>query len=336
MIHVGMVGVGYWGPNLARTFHGLPGARLQKIADRDPRAVERLSRLYPDVEVTQDTPSVLGDPKIDAVVLAVPPSLHFTLGKEALEQGKHLLVEKPLTLKTEDAERLIKLAQERQRILMVGHLLIYHPAVAKLKDLVISGTLGEIFYIYSRRLNLGKIRKEENALWNFAPHDISVILYLLDRTPVEVSAVGSSYLQKDVEDVSFINLVFEGQVMANLHVSWLDPHRRREFTIVGSKKMALFNDVSTTEKIRVYDKGFSSVRSYDSFGESLSIRMGDIWSPWVEPTEPLKRECQHFIDCIVEGRQPLSDGWAGLRVVRVLEAAQESMKRRGQPIKVNL
>jgi predicted dehydrogenase len=335
MVNIGLVGVGYWGPNLARTFHDLPGAKLLKIADRDAKALEKMSKLYPDAEMTREGSSVLNDSKIDAVVLAVPPSLHFEFGKQALDAGKHLFVEKPLTLTAEDAERLVKLAQERQRVLMVGHLLKYHPAVKKLKDLVTTGTLGEIRYIYSRRLNLGKIRREENALWNFAPHDISVILYLLDKLPVEVSAVGASYLQKGIEDVSFINLVFPDEVMANLHVSWLDPHRRREFTIVGSKKMALFNDVSTMEKIRVYDKGVSSVKTYESFGESLSIRMGDIWSPWVETTEPLKLECQHFIDCIVQGKQPLSDGMDGLHVVRILRAAQVSMERRGQPIKID-
>lgn len=335
MINVGLIGVGYWGPNLARTFHDLPGARLLKIADRDPKALERMKGLYPEVEVTQDSAAVLSDPRIEAMILAVPPSLHFSLGKEALEKGKHLFVEKPIALTEEDAERMVKLANEQRRVLMVGHLLKYHPAVRKLKELVTAGTLGEIYYIYSRRLNLGKIRKEENALWNFAPHDISVIVYLLDREPVEVSALGASYLQRGVEDVSFINLVFPGGVVANLHVSWLDPHRRREFTIVGSKKMALFNDVSATEKIRIYDKGVSSAKSYASFGESLSIRTGDIWSPWVETTEPLKLECQHFLDCIREGKQPLSDGMDGVRVVRILQAAQASMERRGQPIRIH-
>jgi len=334
MVHIGVVGAGYWGPNLIRTFHELPGAKLLKIADRDAKVLQKMSRQYPDVEVCREGTCVIEDPKIDAVVLAVPSALHFALGKESLRAGKHLFVEKPLALTVEDSEQLVKLAHEGRRVLMVGHLLKYHPAVKKLKELVAQGTLGEIRYIYSRRLNLGKIRREENALWNFAPHDLSVILHLLDTFPTEVSAVGASYLQEGIEDVAFINLVFPGGVIANLHVSWLDPHRRREFTVVGSKKMALFNDVSTSEKIRIYDKGVSCAKSYSSFGESLSIRTGDIWSPWVETTEPLKLECEHFIHCIENGTEPLSSGLDGIRVVRILEAAQISMEKRGEPVRI--
>ena len=334
MVRLGLVGVGYWGPNLVRAFREVSGVKLVKIADRDAKALQKISRQFPDVELCSDGASVLQDPGIDAMVLAVPPAQHFPLGRDALMAGKHLFVEKPLALTVEDAERLVKLAEERRRVLMVGHLLKYHPAVKKLKELVAAGTLGQIHYIYSRRLNLGKIRREENALWNFAPHDLSVILHLLDNSPIEVSAVGASYLQPGVEDVAFISLVFPGGVMANLHVSWLDPHRRREFTIVGSKKMALFNDVSPTEKIRIYDKGVASAKTYSSFGESLSVRVGDIWSPWVETTEPLKLECEHFVDCIENGKQPVSDGMDGLRVVRILQAAQASMERRGQPVKI--
>ncbi|GAJ04551.1 unnamed protein product, partial [marine sediment metagenome] len=233
-------------------------------------------------------------------------------------------------------EELIRLAEEGGRILMVGHIMEYHPASLRLKEYLDKEELGRIYYLYASRVNLGKVRDIENALWSFAPHDLSLMMFLLDKAPLSVSATGACYLQPGVEDVVFVSLTFEEQIMAHIHVSWLDPHKSRRLTIVGSKKMVVFDDAASSEKIWLYDKGVESQLDYNTYGEYLSLRTGDIIIPKLESVEPLKTECQHFLDCVRERKKPRSDGLDGLRVLRVLDAAQESLKRGGVPVKLSV
>jgi predicted dehydrogenase len=241
-----------------------------------------------------------------------------------------VLVEKPMALSVKDAEEMIEISERRKRILMVGHLLIYHPVVERLKDMVASGELGKIYYIYTQRVNLGVIRQDENALLSFAPHDVSVILHLLEEEPVMVTGCGESYIQKGIEDVAFLGLQFSDGKMANIHLSWLDPHKLRKITLVGSKKMAVFDDMEVSEKLKVYDKGVKNL-SYDTYGEYLSLRFGDITIPSVKMTEPLRAEAEHFIHSIESREEPKTGGRDGLKVVRILMAAQESLKKKGVP-----
>ena len=329
MITLGVIGAGYWGPNLVRNFATLPQCQLKVVCDQDQQAVDRLRPLYPQIYFSLDWREVLDSPEIEGVVIAAPTSTHYEIAMEALKKGKDVFVEKPLASTVVQAEKLAARAEKTGRVLMVGHLMLYHPAIVRLKELIQDGELGEILYLYFRRVNLGKIRKNENALLSFAPHDISAALYLLDSEPTEVYASGQSYIQPDVEDVVFLNMGFPNKVMAHVHVSWLDPHKRRELTVVGSKKMAVFDDLSTTEPIRVYDKGALEPGTYISYGDSLGVRVGDIWIPKIEMHEPLRIECQHFLDCVKHRKRPLTDGLHGIRVVRVLEKAQVSLKSRG-------
>lgn len=331
MLKVAVVGAGAWGKNLVRIFYRLKGVEFSHCCDPDPMTREMIVRDYPGVVPVERIEDILTDSSIDAVVVASSAPTHYPIAKDALEAGKHVYVEKPLALSAANADELVALAKARHLKLMVGHLLLYHPVVNYLKKLVDSGDLGDLFYVYSQRVNLGKIRQDENALWSFAPHDISVILYLLDQLPVSVSARGESYLQTGVEDVVFVNMKFPDRKMAQLQVSWLDPHKIRKITLVGSKKMVVFDDVESAEKLKIIDKGVTGV-SYDSYGDSLTLRFGDINIPHISMTEPLRVECQHFIDCIVEDKQPLSDGSDGARVVRILEAAQQSMDNDGTPV----
>jgi predicted dehydrogenase len=331
MLRVAVVGTGAWGKNLVRNFSQIPGAELACCCDSDEAKRKAIAQNYPGVATTASFDDVLADDSISTVVIASSAVTHYPLAKSALEAGKHVYVEKPLALSSAHAQEILALAEERKLKLMVGHLLLYHPAVTHLKQLVDSGELGEVFYIYSQRVNLGKIRQDENALWSFAPHDISVILYLLGQLPESVSARGESYLQEGVEDVVFVNMKFPDRKMAQLQVSWLDPHKVRKITIVGNKKMVVFDDTQSVEKLKIFDKGVSGV-SYESYGDSLTIRFGDIKIPHISMTEPLRAECRHFIDCIIENKRPLTDGADGVRVVQILEAAQKSMENDGAPV----
>lgn len=332
MVTVAVIGAGYWGPNLVRNFATLPQCRLKVVCDQDRQALDRLRLLHPQLYFSLDWREVLDWPELQAVVIATPTSTHYGMALEALKKDKDVFVEKPLACTVAEAEELSTEAEERGRILMVGHLMLFHPAMVRLKELIQMGELGEVLYLYFRRVNLGKIRKNENALLSFAPHDISAALYLLDTAPTEVWARGEAYIQPEVEDVAFLSISFPNRVMVHIHVSWLDPHKRRELTVVGSKKMAVFDDVSTTEPIRVYDKGVLEPGIYLSYGDSLGIRTGDIWIPKVEMQEPLRLECLHFLDCVENRKSPLADGRHGIQVVRVLEKAQISLQRRGVPV----
>ncbi len=333
-IGIAVLGTGDWGANLVRNFAALPGARLAAVCDSDPQRLARTAAQYPDARPLARVEEVAGAEEVQAVVVAASAVSHYPLARTLLEAGKDVYVEKPLALQVDHAEALIRLARERGRILMVGHLLLYHPAVRHLKQMVDRGELGDIFYIYSQRVNLGKVRRDENALWSFAPHDLSVILHLLDREPLDVVARGSAFLQGRVEDVVFVDLRFPGGKLAHVHVSWLDPHKLRKFTVVGSQKMAVFDDMEASEKLRIYDKGVDRAGEVVSYGDALTVRSGDILIPRISLQEPLRIECQHFVDCVRERKTPLSDGADGLRVVRVLAAAQGSLEAGGTPVPV--
>jgi predicted dehydrogenase len=319
---VGVVGLGYWGPNLARNFDRLPEVELRWLCDASAEARERWGAAFPSARVTASLDDLLGDDALDAVVVATPVPTHADLAMRVLAAGKHCFVEKPLGRSEEEATAVVEAARAAGRLLMVGHLLEYHPGVERLAELVESGELGDLLYIYSNRLNLGKHRQDENALWSLGAHDVSVILRLVDEEPVECSAVGQSYVKPDVEDVVFAFLRFESGLTAHMHLSWLDPHKERRFTVVGSQRMATFDDMAIERKLTVYDKGID--QDYSSYGEYIA-RSGDVFSPRISNEEPLRIECRHFVDSIREGREPRSGGESGLRVVRVLERLQRSL-----------
>jgi len=334
MIGVAVVGAGNWGKNLVRNFASLPHAELKYICDLREQVRAAMGRSYPQVKVVAETDQALSDPQVEAVVVAVDAPAHYAVAKSCLQAGKHTYVEKPLALSAAEAGELVDLARRHNRILMVGHLLEYHPAVGYMKDAIRGGTLGDPLYLYFQRVNLGIVRQTENAWWSLAPHDISVACYLFDAEPVSVSASGQAYLQKAIEDVVFANLKFADGRMAHIHVSWLDPHKIRKVTLVGSQKMIVFDDMAAGEKIRVYDKG-AEVRSVDTYAEAITLRTGDILMPKIPATEPLRLECEHFIDCIEHDRTPRSDGADGLRVVKVLEAGSVSLARGGEPVSLS-
>ena len=324
LVRVGVVGLGYWGPNLARNFDQLPEAELRWICDQSDEARARLRPQFPGVRESASLDDLLDDPDLDAVVIATHVPSHPDLAVRVLEAGKHCFVEKPLAQSVAEAERVLSAASAAERTLMVGHLLEYHPGVDKLKSVADSGDLGDIHYIYSNRLNLGKLRADENALWSLGAHDVSVVLRLAgDEEPSEIQAWGESYMRRGIEDVVFCYLRFPSGLAAHLHLSWLDPHKERRFTVVGSKRMATFDDMEVEQKVTIYDKGFD--QSFESFGEYIQ-RSGDVWSPRISNEEPLRIECRHFVECVRDGVRPRSDGESGLRVVRVLEALQRSLE----------
>ena len=321
-VTVGVVGLGYWGPNLARNFAALPGCDLRWACDASPQARERVAPMVGDARLTDDLDHLLGDPDLQAIALATPVASHAELALRVLEANKHCLVEKPMAQSVADAERLVEAADHSGRVLMVGHLLEYHPGVRKLQEIAESGRLGTIHYIYSNRLNLGQLRSDENALWSLGAHDVSVVLRLAGEEPHEVEARGECYMRDGVEDVVFCFMRFPSGLSAHLHLSWLDPHKERRFTVVGSRQMATFDDMALENKVTVYDKGFDE--STASYGEYIT-RSGDVWSPRVPSVEPLRTECQHFVECVRTGATPETDSHSGLRVVRVLEALQRSL-----------
>ncbi|MFN8497378.1 MAG: Gfo/Idh/MocA family oxidoreductase [Anaerolineae bacterium] len=327
-LNIGVIGYGYWGPNLVRNFRELSATHVAMLADLDERRLEQATDRYPDLPTTQDVSRLLTS-KVDGVVVATPVSTHFSIARDCLLHGKHVLVEKPLAQTVAQAQTLVDLAAERDLTLMVGHTFVYSPAVEMLKLIVESGELGEIYYIHSSRTNLGLFQRDINVIWDLAPHDISILLYVLGRMPTSVSSSGASLLQEDVHDVARMTIDFPGRVQAHVHVSWLDPCKVRRLTVVGSKKMAVYDDVEAVEKLRIYDK---SVERSD-VGEGytrISYKHGDITIPVVPQQEPLRVECMQFADSIRSGADSRSSGGDGLKVVKVLEAAQRSLLGGGQ------
>lgn len=330
-LRLGLVGYGYWGPNLARNFHQLPEAWLVACADADNARLNEAARLYSLQQTANDARALIENPTLDALVIATPARSHFELVSQALDAGKHVLVEKPLALTSADARALTDLAQKNKRVLMVGHTFEYNPAVWKIQELLDAGALGELYYIYANRVNLGRVQTDINALWSIAPHDVSIMLALLKQMPLSVSAHGATYLHQGIEDVVFALLNFPNSIVGHIHASWLDPSKTRQMTFVGSEKMIVYDDVDPEAKIKIYDKGV--YKRGDAFGEfQLRVRSGDLYIPKIDLTEPLKYECAHFLECIRDNKTPRTDGENGLRVVRVLEAAQESLKQNGLTI----
>jgi len=329
-LQVAVVGMSYWGPNLARNFDRIEGSELRWACDLDEALLERHRGAFPRTRFTTDLDEVLADPDTDAVVIATPVPTHAALALRVIAAGKHVFVEKPLALTAADAREVAEAAEAAGVTCMVDHLLVLHPGVTKVKELVDSGHLGEVFYLYGNRLNLGIVRKDENALWSLGPHDISVMLHLVGERAVEVSATGACYLQDGVEDVVFGRILFESGITGHLHLSWLDPHKMRRMTVIGSERMVVFDDMESERKITVYDKG--PVPRTGEYGEYIQVRSGDIFSPKIDAAEPLRLVCQHFLDCIRTGTAPIADARAGLATVEVLEAMDRSLAENGRPV----
>ncbi|HEX2701817.1 MAG TPA: Gfo/Idh/MocA family oxidoreductase [Solirubrobacteraceae bacterium] len=321
-VSLAVVGLGYWGPNLARNVESIEGAQLTWCCDADAETRERLATSFEGARFTGSLDELLSDPALDGVLLATPVSTHAQLAVRVLEAGKHCFVEKPLAQSVADAERVVAAARSAGRVLMVGHLLEYHPGVRRLAEIVRAGELGSVHYIYTNRLNLGQLRADENALWSLGAHDVSVVLDLAGEEPYELDARGECYMRPGIEDVVFAYLRFRSGLTAHLHLSWLDPHKERRLTVVGSSRMATFDDMALERKLTIYDKGFDE--SADSGGE-YTTRSGDATSPRIASTEPLRLECEHFVECVASGETPRTDGESGLRVVRVLEGLQAAL-----------
>lgn len=322
-MNIAVIGSGYWGKNLVRNFSKLKA--LSVVCDKNEKTLKEIKAQYPGVKTTSDSKKVMSDKKIDAVVIAAPAASHYRLAKEALKSGKHVFVEKPLALKMNDAEELIRLAEEKSKVLMVGHILQYHSAVIKLKELVDSGELGKIRYIYSNRLNIGKIRTEENILWSFAPHDISVILMLLNESPEAVCTTGGTYLQHNVADTTMTNMKFPSGVQAHIFVSWLHPFKEQKLVVVGDKKMAVFDDMAEN-KLSLYP------HKVEWIGRVPIASKAEAESVSFDKKEPLEDECRHFLDCVKRKHTPKTDGLEGLRVLQVLQASQSSLNDSGKVI----
>jgi predicted dehydrogenase len=329
-LRVGVIGAGAWGKNHVRTVATLADAELAAVCDADSKTRERLTRQYPAAHITGEVADLLG--RVDAVVIASPAATHARVALQCVEAGKPCLVEKPFALSTADADAVARAAAARDVPVLAGHLLVFHPAVERLRALVQGGDLGRIYYLYGLRVNLGQVRADENALWSFGPHDVSVALYLLGEAPVRVAAHGKSYLQPKVEDVVFLTMEFGSGVLAHVQLSWLDPHKERKLTVVGATKMVVFDDMEAREKLRIYDKGVERPPEYGSYGEALSIREGDIFIPKIPNVEPLAAELGHFVRVARRTEPPRAAAADGVAVVKVLDAATRSLHAGGAPI----
>jgi len=332
-INVGVVGCGYWGPNLIRNFRQLPDCQLALMCDTSEKRLAHLRSVYPDVEGHTNYSHLLNGAGLDAVVIATPVRFHHAMAKASLLAGKHTFIEKPMATSADECKELAELAEENGLVLMVGHTFLYSPAVRKIKDIVDAGDIGEIRYISSRRLNLGLFQKDINVAWDLAPHDISIILHILEDLPVSVNCRGEAHITPGIEDVTNICLTFRKHRTALIQSSWLDPRKVREMTIVGSKRMIVYDDVAPLEKIRIYDARVETPPHYDTFGEfQYSYHYGDMYVPYLKQEEPLRAECQHFLDCIRKGTTPLTNGRRGLELVRILEATSASLKMNGAAV----
>lgn len=330
-IQVGVIGYGYWGPNIVRNLQRLEGVSVAGICDQNPASLRRAGQAFPAIPVTPDASDLLRSPDVDAIAVVTPVWTHYALAKQALENGKHVFVEKPFTSTSEQAEELIELADRKGLQIMVDHTFLYTGAVRKIRQLIDDGVLGKLYYYDSTRVNLGLFQHDVNVIWDLAPHDLSLIDYLISTRPEAIAATGQKHLNGH-EDIAFITLYFPDQVIAHVNVNWLSPVKVRTTLIGGEKRMLVWNDVDPDEKIKIYDKGVD-IRSREGVYELLvSYRSGDMWAPQLDRTEALSLELQHFIDCIVKDKAPVNDGAAGLRVVRMLEAATASINKRGQVV----
>jgi predicted dehydrogenase len=335
MIEVSIVGCGYWGVNYVRLFNDLPNSTVTRVCDQRLERLDFVTQRYPLISTHTTLSDLLHNTHVDAVVVSTPSSSHYEIAKACLQAGKHVLVEKPLTTTVEHCEELIQLAAEVGRVLMVGHTFLYNAGIRKLKELVSGQEFGKVYYLHATRTNLGPIRQDVNAVWDLASHDVSIFNYVLDTVPIHVSAVGGRLLGNGHEDVAFITLTYPKNVIGNIHVSWADPNKVREVVVVGSNRRIVFDDMNNLERIRIFEKGVAPQQEAGSFGEfRLLMRDGDIISPKVEPSEPLKNQALHFLDCTEKGQVPFTDGQNGLDVVRVLVAIDESLEKGGVPVEV--
>lgn len=338
IINLGVIGCGHWGPNFIRNFSQISYANVCEVSDLNIKRLKHIKELYPAIRISQDYRKMLEDDKLDAVVVSTQAVTHYRIVKECLNKNKHVLVEKPLAIRINEAKELVNLARTKKRLLMVGHTFLYNPAVNKIKELIKKGDLGGIYYLYSTRTNLGPLRSDISAMWDLAPHDISIFSYLLNSQPCQVSARGGVYLQKGLEDVAFITLDYPNKIVAHIHASWFDPRKIRTITVVGDQKMVVFNDLNNTEPIRIYDKRVMKKKyryDYDTFEEfKMIIQEGEVAVPKIKMTEPLKNECCHFLECLREEKRPLSNGTEGIKVVKVLNAIDKSLKSNGKIVKV--
>ena len=336
-IKVGVVGCGYWGPNLIRNFRSLPECSLEMMCDLDEKRLTHLSSLYPEVERSADYGHMLNGAGLDAVVIATPVKFHYSMAKASLLAGKHTLIEKPMASSSRECEELVEIAKQRGLVLAVDHTFLYSPAVRKIKEIVDRGDIGEIRYINARRLNLGLFQKDINVAWDLAPHDLSIILHIMDELPLSVNCRGSAHITPGVEDVTTMYLKFRKDRSAVIQSSWLDPRKVREMTIVGSKRMIVYDDVAQLEKLKIYDVRVERPPHYDTFAEfHYAYHYGDMYAPYIKQEEPLKIECQHFLDCIKQGTAPLIGGKEGLELVRILEASSASLRQHGAPIDLSV
>ncbi|KPL01268.1 MAG: oxidoreductase [candidate division Zixibacteria bacterium SM23_73_3] len=334
MINVGVIGYGYWGPNMVRNFYANKDAKVVKVCDLSKNRLALVESGYPTVKITTDYKELVKDPEIDAVVVATPVSNHFPTAKEALENGKHVLLEKPMTSTVEESEKLVELAEKKKKTLMVDHTFLYTGAVRKMKELVQSGELGDVYYFDSVRVNLGLFQHDVNVIWDLAPHDFSIMDYLLQKDPEMVSAVGVCHLG-DLENIAYVTVQYPGNLLGHLHVNWLAPVKVRTTLIGGTKKMIVYDDTEPSEKIKIYDKGVSySEKKEDVYQMLVQYRSGDMLAPKLEPSEALKLVSKEFTDSVNENRKPLTDGVAGLRVVKLLQASTNSMESKGKPVRI--
>lgn len=333
MLKVGVIGYGYWGPNVVRNFHGLPNCQLVAVCDKSPKALKQVSASYPSIECTNEARDIFASPDIDAVAVVTPVSTHYELARQCLENGKHVFVEKPFTATVAQAETLIELAEKKHRTIMVDHTFLFTGAVRKMKELIEQKVLGTLHYYDSVRVNLGLFQHDINVIWDLAPHDLSIMNYLIETPPEAVVATGASHFN-GLEDVAYITVYFPNSTIAHIHVNWLSPVKVRTTLIGGEQKMLMWNDLEVGEKVKIYDKGVSVTNEQGVYDLLVSYRSGDMWAPKVEQTEALQVEAKYFVDCIMHNTRPMNDGRAGLRVVQLLEAADRSLKERGKIVQL--
>ncbi len=335
MLKIAVAGCGYWGPNLIRNLYSLSGCKVETVCDIDVKRLEHMERLYGNIKTTTNYDDLVDNKDIDAIFIATPVRFHFEMARKSLQANKHTFIEKPMALSAKECEELIALAEKHGLTLMIGHTFIYSSPVRKIKEIIRNGDLGDIMYIGSRRLNLGLYQKDINVTWDLAPHEISIILYVLDDDPTHVNCQGKAHINKDVEDITNMTIDFKNGGFATIQSSWLDPNKIRETKFVGTKRMLVYDDVEPNEKIRVYDKRVETPPHYDTFAEfQYSYHYGDMYSPYLNQVEPLKVECQHFLDCIKSGLKPDSCGKDGLKVVQILEASSKSLLNGGGKVKI--
>ncbi len=332
MIHVGVIGYGYWGPNVVRNFHAVENSQVDTVCDLNQQALKRARKSYPNIQVTADCNALIKDPKVDVVAIATPVFTHYELAKKVLEEGKHVFVEKPFTYTSTEGEELVELAEKKNLKIMVDHTFLYTGAVRKIKQLVEDHVLGDIFYYDSIRVNLGLFQHDINVVWDLAPHDLSIMEYVIGEKPQAVVATGAEHFGRGLEDVAYLTIYFRDNIIAHINVNWLSPVKVRTTLIGGQKKMLVWNDLEPDEKIKIYDKGVQVKTKEGKYNLLVSYRSGDMWAPRVEQTEALKLMVEKFIDCVSNGGRAINDGAAGLRVVKLLEASTRSLKNKGEMV----